>query len=334
MKMKVQSDRLFAIGDIHGQFEELILLLQQLPLVASSTLVFLGDYVDRGLQSKEVIQKIIDLQGSYNVITLLGNHEQMFLNYLQDPLCGIGSSFLQNGGTATLASYSTELGDYEVLPEHKRFLQSLRLSYQTKDYFFVHAGVPKIPLKDLDEEKHKAEMLWIRERFLVGNYSWEKIIVHGHTPTIEVEITPNRINLDTGCVYGNRLSAIGLPSNTVYSVPSKGWKKISFDKILGQPHFEKMKNCENNLISIFRGSSIQKLQYVQVTSSTLTLKNPLDPHEQCLFQGEIIFAGIKNHLSPFETIKFYACVLHVDFKIDGFYYLIGFKENPFDSLYI
>ncbi len=210
--------KVFAIGDIHGCASELKKLLKKLPLDLNSTVVFLGDYVDRGPDSQGVIQTIIELQNHYDVVPLLGNHEDMMREFLRDPSSTLAGFFILNGGSATLASYVTEGNHYEVPDAHVHFLNNLQLYYETDTHFFVHAGVPNVQLKKMDHEAHKNEMLWIRNPFLSSSFKWEKIIVHGHTPCDEVEITKNRINLDTGCVFEGCLSAIEVNSGQIYQV--------------------------------------------------------------------------------------------------------------------
>jgi serine/threonine protein phosphatase 1 len=215
------SDRLFAIGDIHGCALELRLLLNELPLTPDSKVVFLGDYVDRGPDSKGVIETILELKQRVSVIALAGNHEEMFLSFLDDPESEMAGMFIFNGGGSTLASFGSGDGKYTLSQQHFQFLNDLKIAHSEGDYFFVHAGVPEKVLSLLDLDKDMHDLLWIREPFLSSDFAWEKTIVHGHTPRKHVEIAPRRINLDTGCVYGRRLSAIALPSQTVFSVPKQ-----------------------------------------------------------------------------------------------------------------
>jgi serine/threonine protein phosphatase 1 len=210
---------LFAIGDIHGCVDELRQLLNQLPRSSETTLVFLGDYIDRGPSSREVIDTLIELGQRTTVIPLMGNHEAMFLDFLRDPHSSGGASFIYNGGSATLASYAD--GDQYVIPEdHVTFLQKLAVMHETDHNVFVHAGLPQIPLVDIDPEDdlHRSTMMWIRGRFLKTTYDWGKVVVHGHTPVRRVTSWPNRINIDTGCVMDGRLTALALPGETRFSV--------------------------------------------------------------------------------------------------------------------
>jgi len=210
---------IFAIGDVHGCAYELRQLLNKLPLTPESTVVFLGDYIDRGGHSKDVIDTILDLRKQCHVVCLLGNHEAMFLNFLDNPGTERAGLFIVNGGSATLASYADDNGNYAFPDEHIEFFRSLLLSYENEHHFFVHAGVPDIPLADLNPTLHGKKMIWIRGAFLKSEYDWGKVIVHGHTPVAEVDLRRNRINVDTGCVFMRSLSAVALPGQQVFSVP-------------------------------------------------------------------------------------------------------------------
>ena len=204
---------------MHGCANELKELLNLLPLTKESTVVFLGDYIDRGGQSKQVIDTVLELKNQCNVVTLMGNHEAMFVDFLENPGSQKGGLFICNGGSATLASYADEAGNYEFPKEHLDFIRDLKVSYEDDHHYFVHAGVPNIPLDKIDLAKHKKKMLWIRAPFLNSTYKWKKVVVHGHTPVTRVDIRNNRINLDTGCVFRRSLSAVALPGQKIYSVP-------------------------------------------------------------------------------------------------------------------
>lgn len=209
---------IFAIGDIHGCHTELEMLLRKLPLTADSLVVFLGDYIDRGPRSRQVVDTILQLRQRTNVVTLRGNHEAMLDDFLDHPESAGAGHFILNGGGSTLASYQTEPGRWEMPESHRRFFKELVPCFATEEYFFVHAGVPNLPLAQLDLGEHAMQMLWIRSTFLESRFSWEKTIVHGHTPVREVEFHSNRINVDTGCVFDGYLSAVELPAKRVYSV--------------------------------------------------------------------------------------------------------------------
>jgi serine/threonine protein phosphatase 1 len=213
--------KLFVIGDIHGCAKELKSLLHKLPLDRDSVILFLGDYVDRGPDSKAVIDIILELSQIYKVITLKGNHEWLFTEYLANPKDPAASSnFILNGGSNTLASYSADGKTFKVPKAHRDFLAGLRLSASTETHFFVHAGVPPdFDFSSTEVDKKTAhQFMWIRSVFLESKKKWPKIVVHGHTPVETPEILPNRINLDTGCVFGRRLSAMNMQTGEIISV--------------------------------------------------------------------------------------------------------------------
>lgn len=220
MFFRSKNRRTFAIGDIHGCARELAALLDQIRPTEDDTVVFLGDYIDRGPDSKGVVDIILDLEKRTTVVALKGNHESMLLDFLDFPEAPGAGMFILNGGSSTLASYATAEGDYAFPESHVNFFRNLRICFETKTHFFVHAGVPVGPLSDLNPESPEAQnqMMWMRQPFLSSTYQWEKVVVHGHTPVAKVEKLPNRINLDTGCVYGNSLTALELPANVYHSV--------------------------------------------------------------------------------------------------------------------
>jgi serine/threonine protein phosphatase 1 len=220
--------RLYAIGDVHGRADLLARLLAEIEADAArrpslaKRVVFLGDYVDRGLQSKEVIDLVLGAApGGAEVVTLMGNHEEMMHRFLGDT--SVGRSWMLNGGDATLASYrieppavfaadaryrqaQTEL--LERLPDrHLRFLEGLAVSHAAGDYLFVHAGVrPGVPL----ERQRREDMLWIRDRFLRSEEDFGKIVVHGHSIEEEPVMRPNRVGIDTGAYATGRLTCLVL----------------------------------------------------------------------------------------------------------------------------
>lgn len=198
--------RTIVIGDVHGCNETLRALLKQLRLRKSDALVFLGDYIDRGPDSKGVIDTVQALRRKGHAVTCLrGNHEQMLLDALADA-CSL-EQWLFNGGRQTMASFQADrLRD---MPEpYIDFLISTRYWYETDGYLFVHGGpdfsAPE-PLGNQDS------LLWMRRWYADINYAWlgNRIVLHGHTP---MDIEPIReqvinlgqqqyLNLDNGCVY-------------------------------------------------------------------------------------------------------------------------------------
>lgn len=211
--------RLFAIGDIHGCPNELAAILKAIAPGADDTVVFVGDYVDRGPSARDAVEVILELQqGPANIITLKGNHEDMMLSFL-----GYnghhGDSFLFNGGAATMDSYGVGEEDLdhaaERIPEkHLRFYRNLSLSYLRPPYFFVHAGIA--PARQL-EEQDSEDMLWIRQEFITREHETGVIVVFGHTPMRGVMIDlPYKLGIDTGLVYGGKLTCLEFNEGVIY----------------------------------------------------------------------------------------------------------------------
>lgn len=210
-------ERIYAVGDIHGCYEKLLVLMEKIDIdFESDRLVFLGDYIDRGPQSFEVVAYLAELKQRYtNTIFLKGNHEEMLEKYLsgEDRI-----TYLVNGGQQTLESYMNRPrpeGEPAIPSTHLEFFKSLRIYHETQNYIFVHAGLKnKVPL-----EKQKTEdLLWIRRRFIESKYDYGKMVVFGHTPLPEPLLLPNKIGIDTGAVYGNRLTCVRLPELVFYTV--------------------------------------------------------------------------------------------------------------------
>lgn len=215
--------RIFAIGDVHGCAGELEALLRKLELVSSDLVVFLGDLVDRGPDAKRVIDLVLDLKRTCRVVVLKGNHEAMFVDFLERPESAGAGLFILNGGGSTLASYEGPDGSLEIPQDHIDLLKTIPIYFETEDYFFVHAGVPDQPLSQVKAQEQEGVMLWIRDPFLRSSYKWEKLVIHGHTPVARPEKLANRINVDTGCVYDGRLTALELPAMKFHQV-EKGIK--------------------------------------------------------------------------------------------------------------
>lgn len=199
-------ERIIAIGDIHGCYDKLKKMLGRLEWSPGSgdTLVFLGDYIDRGPRSYEVVDCLVNLAAaSERVICLMGNHERMFLDFISGRTV---PSLYANGISATVRDYCTE--GHEMNAAHLTFLRGLRLFYETEDYIFVHAGMlPGLPVERQDEQ----DLLWIRDKFLQSDHDFGKTVVFGHTPFKEPFAAPGRLGIDTGAAYGGPLTAIILP---------------------------------------------------------------------------------------------------------------------------
>jgi serine/threonine protein phosphatase 1 len=201
---------IYAIGDIHGCADKLRRLIDQLAIdPKQDQLVFVGDYIDRGPDSFEVVDYLLGLKSIFpNVVFLKGNHEQMLEDYLAGP---DKLTFLINGGQATLDSYLRHRPSPQgpVFPlRHQVFFKGLRLFYETQNYLFVHAGLkPKVPLA----QQHPGDLLWIRSQFIYSDVDFGKQVVFGHTPFPEPLVQANKIGIDTGAVYGHQLTCVKLP---------------------------------------------------------------------------------------------------------------------------
>ena len=208
---------IYAIGDIHGCYDKLRALMDKIPIdMTRDTLVFIGDYIDRGPNSFDVVQYLVDLKELFpDIVFLKGNHEDMLQKYLSgdDRL-----TFMINGGRKTLEDYLSHAKSENASPipaDHLRFFNRLRTSYETEDFIFVHAGLrPKVAL----EKQSPKDMVWIRQKFIYSDYDFGKRVIFGHTPFNEPFVKPNKIGIDTGAVYGNRLTCVKLPQVEFYSV--------------------------------------------------------------------------------------------------------------------
>lgn len=213
-----------AIGDIHGCAATLDRLLDQLAPAADDHLVFIGDYVDRGPDTKGVIDRLLRLREDQRCTFLRGNHEALMLDYLDR---GAFDLWRVNGGLATLNSY---LFDHRIhlLDDHVAFIRDTRLYLDTPDYFFVHAGLkPDLSVEENLERFDDEVFLWERSHLSAPRLAWEKTVVCGHTPQPEPLLRDRLIAIDTGCVFHThprfgRLTAIRLPERALVSVPYAG----------------------------------------------------------------------------------------------------------------
>jgi serine/threonine protein phosphatase 1 len=213
----MEKERIFIIGDIHGCLDMLNRLMDKIHWEpAKDRLIFLGDYIDRGRDPKGVVDYILALnQCSGNIDCLIGNHEAIFLEYLSGKDRGL---FLMNGGWSTVESYQgNKLKDLDSLVpvDHMAFYQSLKTYIELKDHYVVHAGFrPKVEI----EKQSLEDMVWIRESFIYSEHDFGKKVIFGHTPFSEPLVMENKIGLDTGAVYGNKLTCLELPEMRFHSV--------------------------------------------------------------------------------------------------------------------
>ena len=223
--------RIYAIGDIHGRADLLSELFTRIDddlrarPIADSIQVFLGDYIDRGTNSRQVIDLLIARRRRRDALFLKGNHEDCAVQFLSDPT--VLPAWQSIGGVHTLLSYGVmpARGDdpqsqhkvatalREAMPDsHRRFLRGLVLSFTCGDFFFVHAGVrPGIPL----QRQSQRDLLWIRDDFLLHEEDFGKVVVHGHTPIYKPDIRSNRINIDTGAYATGQLTCLVLEGDSM-----------------------------------------------------------------------------------------------------------------------
>ena len=220
--------RVYAIGDIHGQLELLRRLREMISDDAEvnrrerNVIVYLGDYIDRGPDSRGVIDLFLNepLTG-FEEVHLKGNHEDIMLQFLDNP--GVGESWYLTGGDATLISYGVErtartAGQSQFIAicdqlmrklpvEHLAFLRSLAMYHVEGDYLFVHAGIrPGRPI----ESQERQDLMWIRDEFLSSDADHGCCVVHGHSIRPEPDMRQNRIGIDTGAFYSGRLTGLVL----------------------------------------------------------------------------------------------------------------------------
>lgn len=225
------GSRVYAVGDIHGRADLLKNMHRLIEKdaacdpVQENVLVYLGDYIDRGLYIREVLDMLcFDGLPGFRRVFLKGNHEEMMLDFLENP--ELLETWVQLGGQATLMSYGVKVSSsdfsrdmaetakkslIDALPsEHLSFLKRLKVCFELGNYLFVHAGIK--PGKSLSEQVPE-DLLWIREDFLSCDEYFEARIVHGHSIVSRPEILPNRINVDTGAYASGKLSCVVLEEN-------------------------------------------------------------------------------------------------------------------------
>lgn len=233
-----RENKIVAIGDVHGHYRELIELLDKLEYdhnidFEKDTLVFLGDYVDGGPNTKEVLDHLIYLKETYPHFKFVyGNHEDLLMDAMipHHPVYGDYYLWWNQGGKETLDSYTKQmnLDEYEsslvgmkdAIPElHIQFIMSLDTYFETDDYFFVHGGVLPIPLEQAKEEMTRYDMIWIRDQFILSDFDWGKKIIFGHTINdgrynpgfLSPIVRKNKIGIDTFAHNKGKLTAVILP---------------------------------------------------------------------------------------------------------------------------
>lgn len=309
---------IFAVGDVHGCADELSELLALLPLRDDSTVVMLGDYIDRGPYSRRVIEILLEAKKRHNIVCLSGNHEEMLREFLDGTNPQRVARFILNGGSSTLADYADEHGEWVIPKEHVQFLDELKLWHETDDHFFVHAGVPDMALKDLDPVRDRDELLWIRRAFIGNTRRWEKRIVHGHTPVNAVEVSATRINVDTACAYGGFLTAIELPSHRVYSVPRKTGLRPAFlrDKTSRRAAVRFLGSVPVKIQHARLGElELETLNYSEI-GMLLVSRQEADRNKQYFESGD----AVQGVVGDFWGVPFSARVVHARKHPDGWQY--------------
>ncbi len=214
----------YIFGDIHGCFDRLFELFGKVKetLNNDDVLIFLGDYIDRGKYSFEVIEYLLHIAGKQNrTYFIRGNHEAMLADYLAGR--DTSSNYINNGGDVTKMSYRRHFGDFTIPAAHLEFFSSCLDYYEGEDFIAVHAGLdPRVgPL----ESQNRDDLVWIREKFYKSRHRWDKTVIFGHTPTHQLhgklgqvywDEERNIIGIDTGAVYGGKLTCLVWPGKRVF----------------------------------------------------------------------------------------------------------------------
>lgn len=212
---------LIAIGDIHGCLHTFERLWAKLSPSADDRVVFVGDYIDRGPRSREVIDRMLEIGDTHDCVFLRGNHEDYLLEYVRS---GSLRMWIQNGGLATLHSYGGNHTGANIPDEHVAFVRDTKLYYETDGFFFVHGGLKPHLSIEKNRQRFGAEtFLWERSHMRAHRFLWEKPIVCGHTPQPQPVNREKLIAIDTGCVYHmhpglGRLTAVYLPEREFVAV--------------------------------------------------------------------------------------------------------------------
>ncbi|MEX0769331.1 MAG: metallophosphoesterase family protein [Balneolaceae bacterium] len=212
--------KMIAIGDIHGCCRSLEGLLEKLEEYPDHRLIFVGDYIDRGPCSREVVDCLIELEKKRDCVFLRGNHEQMLLDATGEGKHENFQMWIMNGGDNTLRSYGLTPAKLDFPADHLEFYRNTKFFYSTDDYFFVHAGAPihQSLEASMENPQFRHDFLWTREHLNIYDTPWEKKVIFGHTPRPDPIQRPKMIGIDTGCVFSSpgygKLTAVVLPDET------------------------------------------------------------------------------------------------------------------------
>ncbi len=235
---ETSGERVYIVGDLHGCASEPAVLLSHLEssenLSDLDLVIFLGDYIDRGPDSKGVIDLVLEFASRFPKTRFLkGNHEDMLLDFLGFG-GNLGQAFLYNGGLETIQSYGisvfappTEMVN-ALPPDHFKFFCALESIIQVDEFVCVHAGLN--PLRDLNAQ-NDGDVFWIRDEFLNNIHPFNKTIIFGHTPHQEIFLhLPFKLGIDTGLVFGNKLTCLELRSGSVFQIHRES-KKVETAKV-------------------------------------------------------------------------------------------------------
>ena len=208
------NKKFYLIGDIHGQLSKLKNLISkvQSDIESDDLIIFVGDYIDRGPRSFEVIEFLLKLKSEHNIVFLIGNHEDMFLRFVSRG--DNYNNYMANGGEYTIKSYFKNLKEFKIPETHKKFYNSLKLYYESDLFIAVHAGInPKV--KNITDQR-RDDIIWIRESFYEYNKKWDKTIVFGHTPTMYINASKDvNKNITKGVYIDDKRNIIGIDTNAM-----------------------------------------------------------------------------------------------------------------------
>jgi serine/threonine protein phosphatase 1 len=234
-----RGQRVYAIGDVHGRFDLLQDLIGRIEADNAARVptevhvVMLGDLIDRGPQSREIIEFFLSgTPGFAQWHFIMGNHEEMLLKLIDQPDSSLMPQFLRFGGRETFESYGApqrvldtpdlyapDTLQFYIPEDHRTFVRRMGDGILVGDYFFTHAGIrPGVALDDQEQQ----DLRWIRKEFLESDVDHGMIVVHGHTQLDDAEVRPNRIGIDTGAYRTGKLTALGLEGTERWFVQTEG----------------------------------------------------------------------------------------------------------------